>query len=97
MLAIGDLPLVGFLALGDDDIIVFLAGDGFDPVDHLGEKVVIDIANDHPDGLALSSLQALGDRVWLVFMLAGIGDYRFFRFPTDLMTAPQGLGNGGDG
>ena len=91
MFAVGDLSFIGFPALGDDDIIVLLAGDGFDTIDHLGEEIVVNIADDDPDGFAEPTFEALGDGVGLVVVFAGIGKDQSFGFLADLMAAAQGL------
>ena len=91
MFHIQDLPFIGFLALGYDDIIILVVGDGLDPVDDLGKEVVVDIADDHPDGFAAASFKALGDGIGLVIMFAGVVQDDLFRFPADLMASAQGL------
>jgi hypothetical protein len=65
-LGIGDLAFKGFVALGDDDVVTFFVGDGFDTVDDLGEKIIRDLADDDTDGAASFFLQALGDGIWAI-------------------------------
>ena len=61
MLAIGHLPLIAFLGLRNNDIIIFLPGNGLDAVDRLRKEIIVDIAYNDPDGFAPSPLQALRD------------------------------------
>src|SRR6185437_12646963 len=88
MLAIRHLPLIALLALGDNDIVILLPCDGLDAVDRLGKEVVIDIAHDDANGFAPPALQALGNGIGLIVVLAGISHDCFLRLLTDLMAAP---------
>src|SRR6185312_8861953 len=88
MLAIGHLPLITLLALGDNDIIILLPCHGLDAVDRLGKEVVIDIAYDDANGFAPPPLEALRNGIGLIVVLAGISHNLFLRHLTDLMAAP---------
>ena len=91
MFAVGHFPIVRFPALGDDDIIILLTCDRLDAIDGLGKEIVVDVADDHPDGLAPASFEALGDGVGFVVILLCIGMYLGLCLVTDLVTTVQGL------
>ncbi len=94
MLAIGDLPLIGLLALRDDDVIIAGMCDGLDAVDDLGEEVIIDIAYDDADGFAATLFEALGDGIGFIIVLTGVLANGLEGFYADLVASMQCFGNG---
>ena len=97
VLGIGDFAFEGLVALGDDDVIAFLIGDGFDAVDDLGKEIVGDLADDDADGPATFFFQALGDGVRAVVETFGIFQHQLSGFGADLIAVPEGPGNGRGG
>jgi hypothetical protein len=97
VLRIGYFSFIGFMALGDDDVIAFFISDGLDAVDDLGEEVIGYFADNDADGAASFFFQALSDGVRPVVELICIIHDQLLCFGADLVAAPEGPGDGRSG